>query len=354
MSAHITRGTLEGAMNFALDIAAGTLMSASDIVNSVLPIPGLQQQAQQNLWAKLELFLGYFSDPSGIWQPYLDQLKLAGELAEQGKFRQSSAIISQTTLELTTTLSATQNLVVSNPKLLKYVKQQQQKLQGYLTPRSDTDLFDAGARPLGNKIIGLDGHVYAPDNNGQFIAERPATDGELGKVRLKRTDAGRVVLDYVDTFLDSVTPSGDTVYHNLISTAIGDDKATKNNFYNAINTGKGHNVIVHGSLDYDELGGIPTVNDRETNPAQIAEAVRSNPDYVEGTQVCFASCWSGSSGSAQYLADELNAPVYAPTRPVAWDSKADNWVFDTDRYDIEELTRPDIKPGWKMFYPKSD
>lgn len=125
------------------------------------------------------------------------------------------------------------------------------------------------------------------------------------------------------------------------------------NFENAVNTGKGHNVIVHGSLRYDELGGIPTVNGKLTNPAQIAEAVRSNPNYVQGAPVCFASCWSGSSGSAQHLADALGAPVYAPTRPVAWSGKNNNWVFDTDIFG-SNVPHAEIKPGWKTFYPTKE
>ena len=158
-----------------------------------------------------------------------------------------------------------------------------------------------------------------------------------------------------DSFLDGSTASGDSVYHGNYSTAIGDDAATVNNFNNAINTGNGHNVIVHGQLDYDDLGGIPTVNGRETNPAQISDAVKSNPNYVEGSQVCFASCWSGSSGSAQQLANELGAPVFAPSRPVAWDSQTDDWVFDTDVFPSGvNLPRPDIQPGWQTFHPLGD
>ncbi|WP_245293773.1 hemagglutinin repeat-containing protein [Rhizobium bangladeshense] len=165
------------------------------------------------------------------------------------------------------------------------------------------------------------------------------------------SDPGGNVTKTDDAFLDSTTASGDGVYHNAISTAVGDDLATKRNFYNAIDTGNGHNVIVHGGLDYDEIGGIPFVNGRETNPAQIAEAVRANPSYTQGSQVCFASCWSGTSGTAQQLADELKAPVFAPSRPVAWDSAADKWVFDTDVFGIGQVPRPDIKPIWQMFYP---
>lgn len=173
-----------------------------------------------------------------------------------------------------------------------------------------------------------------------ILSRNPALSG-LGKTSGK------------DAFLDSVTASGDSVYHNAMSTAVGDDLATMRNFENAVNTGKGHNVIVHGSLRYDELGGIPTVNGKLTNPAQIAEAVRSNPNYVQGAPVCFASCWSGSSGSAQHLADALGAPVYAPTRPVAWSGKNNNWVFDTDIFG-SNVPHAEIKPGWKTFYPTKE
>lgn len=83
--------------------------------------------------------------------------------------------------------------------------------------------------------------------------------------------------------------------------------------------------------------------------------MRGNPNYVEGSQVCFASCWSASSGTAQQLADELGGPVFAPNRPVAWDSQTDRWVFDTDVFPDEiDLPRPDIQPGWRTFYPSGD
>lgn len=101
----------------------------------------------------------------------------------------------------------------------------------------------------------------------------------------------------------------------------------------------------------DDLGGIPTVNGRETNPAQIAEAVRSNSNYIEGSQVYFASCWSGSSGSAQELANVLKAPVYAPTRPVAWNASTNRWVFDTDIFGFGDIPRSDIAAEWKTYFP---
>ncbi len=154
-----------------------------------------------------------------------------------------------------------------------------------------------------------------------------------------------------NNFMDSVTASGATVHHSPISTAIGDDIATTNNFRNAIASKNGHNVIAHGQLHYDEFGGIPVINGRQTHPAQIAEAVRSNPHYIKGTPVCFASCWSATSGSAQHLADELNAIVFAPTRPVAWSLKRNKWVFDTDLLSAKPVDNPEIKSEWQIFYP---
>jgi hypothetical protein len=178
-----------------------------------------------------------------------------------------------------------------------------------------------------------------------------AIDGIAANVAAKTE--GAVGTNGGTNLLDGATASGDTVYHGNVSTAIGDDLATVNNFKNAINTGNGHNVIVHGQLTYDELGGIPIVNGRVTNPAQIAEAVKSNPSYIEGSQVCFASCWSGSSGSAQELANSLKAPIFAPSRPVAWNAATNKWIFDTDVPGMQ-IKNPQIIPEWKMFYPASN
>ena len=191
---------------------------------------------------------------------------------------------------------------------------------------------------------------YGFSRLGGVWGSTSAGDAAAGLGPMK--DLGLKTAKIGDSFLDSTTAAGDTIYHGTFSTAIGDDTATLNNFNKAVNTGDGHNVIVHGALSYDELGGIPYVNGSPTNPAQIAEAVRNNPNYVEGTQVCFASCWSGSSGTAQQFANELRAPVFAPNRPVAWDTSVGKWVFDTDMFPSgTTLPYPNIKPGWQMFYP---
>ncbi|MCL1624362.1 hypothetical protein M2R47_08970 [Moraxella sp. Tifton1] len=81
---------------------------------------------------------------------------------------------------------------------------------------------------------------------------------------------------------------------------------------------------------------------------QVAEAVRSNPDYKAGTPVCFGSCWSGSSGTAQQLANELGVPVYAPTRPVAWDKNSGKWIMDADYHPSNTLSNPNIKSARRL------
>lgn len=87
------------------------------------------------------------------------------------------------------------------------------------------------------------------------------------------------------------------------------------------------------------------------NTEQIAAIVRNNPNYKTGDTVCFGSCWSGASGTAQQLANELDTSVYAPTRPVAWDPKENKWIMDTEVEGIE-IKNPEIKPEWKKFEPE--
>ena len=159
-------------------------------------------------------------------------------------------------------------------------------------------------------------------------------------------------------FMDSFTESGATVRHGTNSTAIGDDGNTIRNYENATNTGNGHNVIVHGYMnDEDGLGNqyrpdVPYANDIPISNAQIAQSVRSNPNYVEGTPICYASCWSGTTGSAQNLANELGVPVYAPTRPVAWDKKTNSWFQQSNEPNIRfNPNYPEVEPKWEMFYP---
>ena len=164
-------------------------------------------------------------------------------------------------------------------------------------------------------------------------------------------------------FMDSFTESGATVRHGTNSTAIGDDGNTIRNYERAMDTGNGHNVIVHGHIndrdgfENEYIPDVPYANNIPINNAQIAQAVRDNPDYVEGTPICYASCWSGTTGSAQNLANELGVPVYAPTRPVAWDKNTKSWIQQDPNKPVitnnglRDPLNPEIKPEWKMFNP---
>ncbi|TQV74916.1 hypothetical protein FLL45_08120 [Aliikangiella marina] len=158
-------------------------------------------------------------------------------------------------------------------------------------------------------------------------------------------------------YLDSMTPSGAKVHHGKHSTAIGSDEATMGNFEQAIDTGLGHNVIVHGSRpDYDEIGGTFVVDGLHTNSQQIADAVSSNPNYIAGTPVCLSSCWSGSNGTAQEVASLLQTTVNAPTRPTRFNQATSQWEQMTDQQMIyfghSDLLH--IKPEMKQFKPLSE
>lgn len=220
--------------------------------------------------------------------------------------------------------------------------------------------------------------VAATGNLTQVKAEEPVIVINITDVKNRLEDLENVAGAYqkisshttIDhnlsiDFLNSFTETGSTIRHNQYSTAIGDDVATVNNFNNVNNIKSGHNVIIHGMLNYDEIGGIPVLsrsvsvkvsggreNIIESMPIsieQVAAAVKSNPDYKVGTPVCFGSCWSGSSGTAQQLVNELGVPVYAPTRPVRWDAGTESWVQDAEK----RLGNSSIEAEWRMFYPKN-
>nr|MDT0664664.1 hypothetical protein [Micromonospora sp. DSM 115978] len=73
-----------------------------------------------------------------------------------------------------------------------------------------------------------------------------------------------------------------------------------------------HDVIVHGSPD----SFIPLGSAQLVSPAQVADTVLANPNYVPGTPVRVMSCWTGrngESGPAQQVADHLHVEVLAPT-----------------------------------------
>jgi hypothetical protein len=155
------------------------------------------------------------------------------------------------------------------------------------------------------------------------------------------------------SYLDSTTPADATVHHGKYSTAIGDDASIIDNFQVATDTGQGHNVIVHGHRPgYDDAGGVFVVNDQATHTQQIADALMSNPNYKPGCPVFLASCWSGSNGTAQELANTINANVTAPTRPVSFDEFAGQWEQLSDLgMAIRYSDFLHVKPEFRVFHP---
>ncbi|MYT68363.1 MULTISPECIES: RHS repeat-associated core domain-containing protein [unclassified Streptomyces] len=129
-------------------------------------------------------------------------------------------------------------------------------------------------------------------------------------------------------------PGGGAIRRGANSTIIGSDEATMTVSRLAKNVGP-HDVIVHGSED-----GFIVVDGAKTNPGQIVEAVRSNPEY-DGGAVRLLVCHSGCSGVAQDVANGLGVPVTAPTTRVG----------------VMRLGGPDqtphLDPGgyWRTFLP---
>ncbi|MEU6561079.1 ADP-ribosyltransferase [Nocardia nova] len=102
------------------------------------------------------------------------------------------------------------------------------------------------------------------------------------------------------------------VTHGPDRTAIGDDPQTRRVYDNLRNEGE-HDVILHGN----RFGRPTPGHEGESSPHAVAEAIRSNPDYQPGTPVRLVSCHSGNEiGWAQQLANELGAPVRAPSDTV--------------------------------------
>jgi uncharacterized protein YukE len=126
---------------------------------------------------------------------------------------------------------------------------------------------------------------------------------------------------------DGHLPAGDPVYHRPGGTAIGYDSSTLRNFDVVAPEPGHHDVVVHGERNglfrpglLGADGGNHPAN--YTHPAQIADAVRSNPHY-DGGPVRLVSCHTGTVDpnasvppAAQQVADALGVPVTAPTNAV--------------------------------------
>jgi RHS repeat-associated protein len=120
--------------------------------------------------------------------------------------------------------------------------------------------------------------------------------------------AGARSLFTAGDFMDSALPSGSEVAHGETYTRIGSDEFSIRVAQNAPPEEGLHDVVAHGDGQDFVVDGLPT------NPAQIAEAVRSNPSYLGGP--CrILSCFSGQ-GPAQEFANEMGVDVLAPTSRV--------------------------------------
>jgi uncharacterized protein YukE len=151
---------------------------------------------------------------------------------------------------------------------------------------------------------------------------------------------------------DSQLPAGDPVYHGPHSTAIGYDDRTLRNF-DAVRPEPGyHDVVVHGErnglfrpgLVGADGAGYPA---NYTHPNQIADAIRSNPNY-DGGPVRLVSCHTGAvepgagvPPAGKQVADALGVPVKAPTDAVGVPRRGPLGQ------------EPTIRNGgtWETFYP---
>ena len=158
---------------------------------------------------------------------------------------------------------------------------------------------------------------------------------------------------------DSHLAAGDPVYQGEHSTAVGYDGSTMANFDNIAPREGYHDVVIHGTDEGMFRPGAVDAQGRDvpgdlTHPAQIAEAVRSNPDY-DGEPVRLVSCHAavsdqpGQPPAAQQLADALGVPVTAPTGTVGVEryggpgqeptlGKNVEWLTFVPARDVEELT----------------
>ncbi|AYF76581.1 hypothetical protein D7D52_25310 [Nocardia yunnanensis] len=129
------------------------------------------------------------------------------------------------------------------------------------------------------------------------------------------------------------------VLHGPDRTAVGDSPEVRRVYDNVRNEGE-HDVVVHG----DRFGKPTAEGGFEIDPQQIVDAIRNNPNYVEGTPVRLLSCHSGNDiGWAQHVADELGVPVRAPSDLVGVRAVPDSpaVVHDTGEWRTFHPTEPD-------------
>ncbi|GAB0104454.1 hypothetical protein JMUB6875_34280 [Nocardia sp. JMUB6875] len=144
----------------------------------------------------------------------------------------------------------------------------------------------------------------------------------------------------------TATPDGDVhapqelpVRHGPDRTALGDSPEVQRVYDNVRNEGE-HDVVVHG----DRFGKPTAEGGFEIDPQQVVEAIRNNPNYVEGTPIRLLSCHSGNElGWAQHIANELGVPVRAPSDLVGVRAVPDSpaVLHDTAEWRTFHPTEPD-------------
>lgn len=148
---------------------------------------------------------------------------------------------------------------------------------------------------------------------------------------------------------DDILPSGHPIYHGKQTTTIGYDPRTLSNLERVRRVDGVHDVVVHGTPDNVFIAGH--VNPAgvakttyEISPHQVVESIRNNPNYTGGP-IRLVSCHSGAGAEplAQSVANEMGAPVYAPTNRMGVDRTLG-------------IQEPVIDKGgyWRIFLPITD
>ncbi len=105
------------------------------------------------------------------------------------------------------------------------------------------------------------------------------------------------------------------VFYRKQSTQIGTDTTTVNVAKNVMPHKSLHDVIIHGK-PYDKKGAMFHINDETPLHAQqIADAIKSNPNYKTGQSIRLITCYGGC-GPAQELANIMNTRVIGATSVV--------------------------------------
>ncbi|GIF22962.1 uncharacterized protein YukE [Actinoplanes tereljensis] len=162
---------------------------------------------------------------------------------------------------------------------------------------------------------------------------------------------------------DGYLPTGDPVYHGPNSTAVGYDSSTMRNFDHVQPEPGVHDVVVHGEPNGTFRPGVVGEDGGKyphnyTNPEQIAQAVRDNPNYVPGQPVRLVSCHTGRVDAnpdlpdlvpaGQQVADSLGVPVTAPTQAVGVP------LYGDGQYVPKIANNPKLPEGkWVTFWPRN-